>query len=45
MKTQTELRAYAYGCISGILIVFATLLLVRYGFGVAWQPVQVGGLL
>lgn len=43
MKTQTELRAFAYGNISGILTVLGVLILARYVFGIAWQPVLIGG--
>ena len=40
IDTQKELRAFAYGTIAGIVIVFGTLFAVSRIADIRWQPVK-----
>lgn len=44
MKTQAELRAFAIGCITGIVIFVGSFAGICSLEGIRWVPVQIGDM-
>ncbi len=40
MNKQLDLRSFACGCITGVVIWMGTLIVLSYVAGIKWQPVQ-----